>query len=167
MKYRKIHQMEEEIETDLDNFIIDLPYILSKKDKIIPPLKLLNHIFREGNINSGMSGMYNWAPFSIDEKEYIHIAEILIKKGFLKVKVPEWIITRDDWRIWKSEYLHGIPSEEHKRLVDQEKEIYELYQFTLSRNNKKEMSELKNKHMQAKLELANFLNEWHQKKNKL
>jgi hypothetical protein len=36
------------------------------------------------------------------------------------VVTPEWVKTKADWHIWKSEYEIGIPSEEHYKLLIEE-----------------------------------------------
>jgi hypothetical protein len=45
--------------------------------KVVPPLDVLNDVFRQSECNMGMSGAIEWKSFEIDSEEYIELVEVL------------------------------------------------------------------------------------------
>lgn len=56
MRYTTTGHKEQKKEASLIEFLLDLPYLLSAKDKLVPPLQVLNSVFQAGELNAGMSG---------------------------------------------------------------------------------------------------------------
>jgi len=120
IKYEKLPCVGEGIipvEGDIVQFVQDLPYLFSFD--LIPPIEVLNDIFKSGLEDAGMSGGCQWEPFTINQEEYddlIISLQDLSKDNYKVVVVPKWVKTKADWHIWKSEYEIGIPAEEHYKL---------------------------------------------------
>ena len=61
----------------LPAFLLSLPYLfrLDGSEEPIPPLAVLNEVFKLGKWDSGMSGSCEWKPFQISEQEYDELAQ--------------------------------------------------------------------------------------------
>ena len=73
-----------------------------------------------------MSGGCTWEPFSINDREYEELVEKLRTHGMRYVEPPAWVLTRDEWHVWKFEFEVGIPADEHYRLLQEDKKWAEL-----------------------------------------
>ncbi|MEW8632249.1 MAG: hypothetical protein AB2591_19805 [Candidatus Thiodiazotropha sp.] len=45
---------------------------------VIPPIHVLNEIFKQGEDDAGMSGGAKWKPFEIENDEYNELVEMLL-----------------------------------------------------------------------------------------
>jgi hypothetical protein len=58
------------------DFLQAIPHLLS--GGLIPPLVVLNHIFKMGVYDAGMSGGITWEPFEIDQTEFNELVDVFI-----------------------------------------------------------------------------------------
>ena len=98
----------------LADFVREIPSLLSFR--LIPPLAVLNGVFRTGEHDAGMSDGYVWDPFDIDADEYEELAGELQACGMRRVGPPEWVQNRVDWQLWTFAFEVSIPADEHYRL---------------------------------------------------
>lgn len=63
----------------LPEFLFALPSLLRPdgSQQPIPPLAVLNELFKSGRMDAGMSGGSEWKPFEISELEYEELIEWL------------------------------------------------------------------------------------------
>ena len=102
-------------------FVLALPYLFAFR--LIPPIRVLNEIFRKGEDLHGMSGGCQWEPFEIAPREYDELVEALRaghEADYRLVEPPEWITSRVDWHIWTMEYEMEVPHEEFSELWHEE-----------------------------------------------
>lgn len=120
IKYKKLPCVGEETistEGDLLQFVQDIPYLFTFN--LIPPINVLNDIFKSGLEDAGMSGGCQWEPFEINQDEYDELIislQNLSKNNYKVVFAPKWVKTKTDWHIWKSKYELGIPTQKHYKL---------------------------------------------------
>ena len=95
-----------------------IPYLLTRNR--LPPLVVLNAVLEGGEADAGMSGGARWAPFSIDQQEYMQLARQCRELGLEITEPPAWVKDRTDFVIWEFELDHGVPSSTHKDLSDLE-----------------------------------------------
>jgi hypothetical protein len=108
-------------------FILDIPYLLNYG--LVPPLHILNEIFKTGFEDAGMSGGCKWEPFKIDQNEYEEIVKTLFavsQKSYSLIEPPEWVKNPEDWHIWCQEYEMAIPHETFYRLSMEDKKWSKL-----------------------------------------
>ena len=116
MKYTVIHHDDETREGSVHGFVEDLPGVIDKSG-LIPPLSVMNDLFLSGELNLGMSGVYRWEPFSIDEAEYHSmVAKLGSSRRHTESEPPEWVTDFSSWSIWRLEVESGVPSADHRRL---------------------------------------------------
>ena len=144
-----------------------VPYLLSggaaPRPWFVPPLAVLNGVFRSGKDDAGMSGGALWTPFEVEQGEYEEVVAALAEHGYepLPVDAPGWVKTREEWLVWNHELHTGLPSDEHRRLLAREmrcghawreslKEAVERGDFTLAARRSEEWQ-------RAAIELRNFL----------
>lgn len=97
----------------LDRFLLQLPTLLATEDRPpIPPLAILNQILAEGEESAGMSGGVRWSPFHIGPREYVEAVVALCLRGAYSFDPPPmWVRSLRDWKVWKLEALHSVPSQ--------------------------------------------------------
>jgi len=83
-------------------------YLLSFR--LIPPLVVLNGVFRTGEHDAGMSGGCVWEPFDIDSDEYEELAGELQACGVRSARPSEWVQNRVNSQLWTFEFEVGIPA---------------------------------------------------------
>ena len=97
-----------------------IPYVLSAG--LVPPLRVVNDLFRKGLHDAGMSGGCTWEPFEITQSEWAALANDLEARAPGErcevVEPPEWVRTIEDWHAWILMFKHGYPEE--FRHLDQE-----------------------------------------------
>jgi len=61
-------------------FLFALPTVLrpGPNRQPVPPLAVLNDVFRSGARDAGMSGACEWKPFEIDETDYRSLVDELV-----------------------------------------------------------------------------------------
>jgi hypothetical protein len=66
----------------LPDFLFAMPYlfVLGISEQPIPPLIVLNEIFRSGKWDAGMSGGCEWKPFEISGQEYDELVQALANR---------------------------------------------------------------------------------------
>jgi hypothetical protein len=158
------------VEGDTVQFVLDLPYLFTFDH--IPPIEVLNDIFKSGLEDAGMSGGCQWKPFEISHDEYNELVQALQNIPDEKhkvVKPPNWVKNKTDWHIWKNEYEIGIPSDEHSKLWKEtdkweklEKEAREKEDNTLSMEYQLKVIEASNKLTEF---MRPYIDKYHKKKN--
>jgi hypothetical protein len=134
-----------------------IPYLIS--DGLIPPLVVLNHIFKMGVYDAGMSGGITWEPFAIDQKEFDELVNGFVSLNnaeYRLVSTPGWVKTNIQWLIWKMEYLYEIPSEEHIRLWEEDDHWTRLYKEAINIGDTEKADEYHLKSIQAGNRLSKF-----------
>jgi hypothetical protein len=83
---------------------------------------VVNDVLRRGGIDAGMSGACQWEPFEIDATDWSELRSALETGAdrYEYVEPPPWVQTYDDWQVWLLELRHGVPAEEHRRLLEQD-----------------------------------------------
>ena len=63
----------------LPEFLLSLPYLflLHGGEQPIPPLAVVNEVFKSGKWDAGMSGGCEWKPFEISAHEYSELVQAL------------------------------------------------------------------------------------------
>jgi hypothetical protein len=111
---------KESLEGSLTDLVESTPTLL--QFGVIPPLHVLNDVLRRGGIDAGMSGGCKWEPFEIDATEWSRLRTALETGAsrYEYVEPPAWVQTYEYWQVWLLELRHGVPAEEHRRLVDED-----------------------------------------------
>ena len=97
-----------------------IPYALSAG--LLPPLHVLNSLLKTGRSDAGMSGACEWPPFELNDEEWSELRTALASdegtgESVTYVAPADWVETPNDWHVWAMEYRHGVPAEEHRRLL--------------------------------------------------
>jgi len=145
-----------EYESTVSEFLQVLPRFISKKDKLIPPVSVIRELLNTGYLNLGMSGVFKWNCIECSDNVLKKVISELSENGFRSVQVPDWVVNREDWRIWKFEYLHNIPSDAHKMLVDKIK----LLTQECTDADEASVVAFRTKKLKAELELAELINSY-------
>ncbi len=123
----EFHAPDESIENDLLSFCYDVPYL--DACGILPPLHIINQIFKSGGENGGMGPGATWNPFEISAAEYNELASSIIITpldkipGNARYKLVKFELDSEfdhiqDWMVWiqatckkhKEEYDRKYPS---------------------------------------------------------
>jgi hypothetical protein len=89
----------------------------------VPPLSVVNETLRSGGAG-GMSGGRRWKPFTIDDAEHRELVSGLVQShGFTLAQVPDWVVSRQDWHVWRLERHQGVPAQPHRRLQERAREL--------------------------------------------
>jgi hypothetical protein len=102
----------------LKDLLLEIPNF--RMFELMPPMRVLNAVLREGVADAGMSGGCQWAPFEITQSEYEELVQsfsTIPNNYFRSVDVPTWVETPSDWMIWTLEHVRGVPTQEHRRLT--------------------------------------------------
>jgi hypothetical protein len=145
-------------EADLLRFVLDIPYLFVFG--LIPPICVLNDVFRSGLADAGMSGGCGWEPFQVDSEEYDELVQALlaVPEGNCKVvEAPGWVRSLIDWNIWIMEYEVGIPAEKHYELWQEEEKWRKLTQQAYDDGDEKLALEYHLKGVGAGQKLAEFI----------
>jgi hypothetical protein len=97
-----------------------LPYALSAG--LLPPAHVLNSVLRAGFSDGGLNGSCEWPPFELSDEEWRELENGLSRDDGIGdvvayVAPPNWVKTPSDWHVWAMSYRHGVPVEEHRRLL--------------------------------------------------
>jgi hypothetical protein len=107
------------LEGPLSEFLESVPTVL--QFGVIPPLQVLNDLLQRGSIDAGMSGACRWDPLAVEARDWSELrAALEAGAGHEYIEPPSWVQTYDDWQVWLLELRHGVPAEEHRRLLDQD-----------------------------------------------
>ena len=135
-----------------------MPYALSAG--LLPPLHVLNSLLRTGISDAGMSGSCEWPPFEITDEEWRELeAALASDEGDRVVYVApaDWVQTPSDWHVWAMEYRHGVPAEEHRRLLSTYERIEEERRAARARGDEATAIALYTKAFDAAGNLAGFI----------
>lgn len=69
--------------------------------KIMPPLAVLNDVFRASKLDAGMSGGVEWRLFEIDTQEYEELVEALCTDPKRNIGLDEELEKLTSFREWK------------------------------------------------------------------
>ncbi len=108
-KRHELHGNPEEKRAKISTFVYDIPYFGACG--IFPPLHILNQIFETGGFQGGMSPGTTWAPFTINEKEYGRLIDIITRLDpktlddkarytFIKFDFDPAFDHLEDWEAW-------------------------------------------------------------------
>ncbi len=89
-------------------------------DRIVPPLAVLNHVFRKGFFPGGFNGDIHWEPFQLTPDEYDYVASELTRDastGFRTLESPDWIQNEWDWLAYVASSQRGVPLEPYRTLL--------------------------------------------------
>ena len=91
----------------LTEFLFRLPYFFyfGKVRQPIPPLHILNGIFRSGKFDAGMSGGCEWKPFEIDEKECSELVQELIARPECSFVEDKDLWNSNNFRQWNGKRM--------------------------------------------------------------
>jgi hypothetical protein len=98
-----------------------LPWMLGfPPSKDVPPLAVVNAVFRAGFRSGGFNGDTHWDPFELTLAEYEDFAQSLLADGAAGYRIlesPAWIKTEIDWRAYVAWHQYGIPLERYRTLL--------------------------------------------------
>jgi hypothetical protein len=137
-----------------------LPYALSAG--LLPPLHVLNSVLRTGSADAGMSGSCEWPPFELSAEEWRELETVLASDegtgGSVTYVAPaDWVKTPSDWHVWAMEYRHGVPADEHRRLLTAYEDIEAERRSARARGDEATALALYTKAFDAAGNLAGFL----------
>lgn len=72
----EFHSPDQNCTAALLDFILDIPYLVSRSG-IIPPRHVMNEVLKSGGGNDGMSPGAIWESFELSEDEYDELAHAL------------------------------------------------------------------------------------------
>ena len=90
------------------DLVRDIPYLALD---VLPPLRVVNDVLRQGEYEGGMSGGWRWEPFGIGAEEYRELANKLELPAM--TEVPGWVHDYGGWTVWEMERRRGVPADEH------------------------------------------------------
>jgi len=106
-----------------------LPWILGFPPSAdVPPLAVVNAVFREGTRSCGFNGDAHWEPFALTPAEYDEFVQTLLAdsgKGYRTLEAPAWIKTENDWSAFVASVRHGLPLEPYRKLLYKFDELVE------------------------------------------
>lgn len=91
----------------LPDFLFALPYlfVLGSNEQAIPPMAVLNEIFKSGTWDAGMSGACEWKPFEISAQEYDELAQALAARNEYRFVDAGDLAEVKSLRQWRSKVL--------------------------------------------------------------
>lgn len=89
----------------------------------LAPINLVNEALALGYYDAGMSGAWKWAPFKIQENEYLEARAHLEQQGLVKNLCSTELKDFDAWHDWIFVNIIGIPSETYLPLIAQFRDI--------------------------------------------
>lgn len=144
------------------DLIIAIPYLISSD--LIPPAQVLNEVLRTGTLDAGMSGAVDWEPFTLSTEDHAALvreleSRVINNERQLRYEPPpEWVTTRSEWSIWVANRLHGIPSDENRRLERQMEEISKLMQAAADSKDEEARFRLACQLNEVAMEWSEFVN---------
>lgn len=149
-----------ECEGDYAALLLGIPNFISKKDRLLPPIEVIKNLIESGSVNAGMSGFLQWEGVCLSSEDIEVLLSRLHDMEYRSVVVPEWVQDRNLWLIWKLEYLHGVPSKQHRGLTDDVERLKRAADVTKKQGESVKSTSLDEKVVSAEMKLADFINSY-------
>lgn len=144
------------IRDNLADFLLACPYFFTRD--YIPPFAIVNLRLKSGEWQPSMNPGVKWSPFEISKPKYDELVkQVLSRNPHLKhADYPKQIQSEDDWTIYLSELLDGIPADEHKKIIQNVRAAEKARDDVMFYGKQGDLSRLAEKAILANIEWDQF-----------